>query len=146
MLMSAAPDLSSSPAAAVGGPVPPSPGWSDENSDGFSLSTPPSLFERPEPDSPTEHHHHAQQALLLASRGGLVAALNQSAEDAPEGEPNEDEKKIGRSLFLALDVVTSEADESVVLEVGWAAIWWQSVKPDDPKGDFEPARDQGHFM
>ena len=83
---------------------------------------------------------------MLASQGGLVAALQHSGELAAEGEPDEEKKKIGRSLFLALDVVTSEEDESVVLEIGWAAIWWQSIKPDDPTSDFEPTRDQGHYM
>jgi hypothetical protein len=107
---------------------------------------PPSILEKAEPDTPIEHYYYAEQALLLASGGGLVGALHQLGETAPEGDPNEDEKKIGRSLFLALDIVTSEADESVVLEIGWAAIWWQSVKADDPKGEFEPIRDQGHFM
>ena len=127
--------------------IPPSPGFSDSNSNGLSLSTPPSILEKPDPDTPTEHHHHAQQALLLASQGGLVAALRHSGEAAPEGEPDHaGQKKIGRSLFLALDVVTSEEDESVVLEIGWAAIWWQAIKADDPTSDFEPTRDQGHFM
>lgn len=126
--------------------VAPSPGFSDSNSNGLSLSNPPSILEKPEPDTPTEHHHHAQQALLLASQGGLVAALHHSGEPAPEGESGAEQKKIGRSLFLALDVVTSEADESVVLEIGWAAIWWQCTKADDPTSDFEPTRDQGHFM
>ena len=125
--------------------VPASPWLSDSSSNGQSLSTPSSILEKPESDTPAEHHYHARQALALASSGGLVAAYSK-AESAPEGEPTDDEKKIGRSLFIALDVVTSETDESVVLEIGWAAMWWQSVNADDPKGDFELTRDQGHFL
>lgn len=126
--------------------VPPSPDLSESLSESLNLSAPPSILEKHEPDTPLEHHHHAQQALLLASQGGLVAALTKSAETAPEGEPNDEEKKIGRSLFFAIDVVTSEMDETIVLEIGWSAMWWQSVKPDDAIGDFEVIRDQGHFV
>lgn len=131
---------------APGTPAPASPDLSDSLADSINLLSPPSVFEKHEPDTPTEHYYHAQQALLLASLGGLVAALHRQAESSPEGEPTDDEKKIGRSLFIALDVVTSEIDESIVLEIGWSALWWQPVKPGDLKGEFEEMRDQGHYV
>lgn len=140
------PAATAEPALTPDTSVPPSPGLSTSVSESVDLSTPPSILETHEPDTPSEHFHHAQQAMMLASQGGLVAALSRQPDSAPEGDPSEDESKIGRSLFLALDTVTSEKDESVVLEIGWAALWWQPVKPEDVTGEFEEMREAGHFM
>jgi hypothetical protein len=97
-------------------------------------------------DTPAEHYYHAQQALFLASQGGLVGALNSGDDTAPEGEPADFQKRIGRSLFLALDLVTYEKDESVVLEIGWSAVWWQLQDPQNPTGGFEQMSNKGHYM
>jgi hypothetical protein len=115
-------------------------------SDGTSEDSrpPSSLYQTP--DTPAQHYHHAQQALLLASQGGLVTALAHRPDSPPEGEPTESQAKIGRSLFMALDLVTWEKDESVILEIGWSAVWWQPVDPQKPFGDFEEMSDKGHYM
>jgi len=115
-------------------------------SDGtYEDSRPPSsLYQTP--DTPSQHYHHAQQALLLASQGGLVTALAHRPDSPPEGEPTESQAKIGRSLFIALDLITWEKDESVILEIGWSAVWWQPVDPEKPFGEFEEMTDKGHYM
>jgi hypothetical protein len=98
------------------------------------------------PDTPSEHYHHAQQALLLASQGGLVTALANRPDAAPEGDPTEAQAKIGRSLFISLDLVTWEQDENVILEIGWSAVWFQPQNPEEPHGDFEEMTSKGHYM
>ena len=89
----------------------------------------------------SNYYYHAQQALIVGSLGGLRGALEASPDEA--GPPAE----IGRSLFLALDVTTWETDTDVVLEVGWAALWWadsqDGIKED---GGIEETREQGHYM
>jgi hypothetical protein len=47
---------------------------------------------------------------------------------------------------MALDLVTWEKDESVILEFGWSAVWWQPVDPEKPFGEFEEMTDKGHYM
>lgn len=89
-------------------------------------------------DDPLEQYYHdAQQAFLLASAGGLAEALAAKAEDedASAGEKPEVPKEIGRSLFIALNLVTWEEDENAVLEVGWAASWWQEKLPSESDSD-----------
>jgi len=95
----------------------------------------------------SEYHFYAQQALILASVGGLAGAH--------DGNSKEDEKSeealvpIGRSLFISLKITTWEEDENVILEVGWAAIWWQEkleVVAKDEGSRYEEMRDFGHHM
>jgi len=47
---------------------------------------------------------------------------------------------------MALDLVTWEKDESVILEIGWSAVYWQPVDPEEPFGEFEEMTDKGHYM
>ena len=75
-----------------------------------------------------------------------MTALAHRPDGPPEGEPTEDQAKIGRILFMALDLVTWEKDESVILEIGWSAVWWQPVDPEEPFGEFEEMTDKGHYM
>lgn len=112
------------------------------------IATPPrsSSVADQRPDTPAEHYTHAQQALALAAQGGLVTALNSQEDIKPLGEPSESEKRIGRSLFIALDLVTFEKDESVVLEIGWSAQWWQPKDPEQPEGEWDEMSSQGHYM
>ncbi len=98
-------------------------------------------------DPPTEsfttnYYFHAQQAFIVASLGGLTGALEAGPEDV--GPP----KQTGRSLFLALDIETWEPDADVILEVGWAAVWWQEklgIRAEE-EGGFEQFQDRGHYM
>jgi len=94
----------------------------------------------------TAYYAHAQQALLIATLGGMLEAQKEQPlyirpiADVAGSPP------IGRSLFMSLRVVTWEADEETVLEVGWSAIWWQEkmgVKGDED--NFEEMRDVGHI-
>lgn len=75
-----------------------------------------------------------------------MTALAHRPDSPPEGEPTETQAKIGRSLFLALEFVTWEKDENVVLELGWSAVWWQPTDPEKPFGDFEEMTEKGHYM
>jgi hypothetical protein len=96
----------------------------------------------------SDYHFHAHQALILASAGGLPGVYE--AEIAgEEGKENltEEAPPVGKSLFIALDLTTWEADEETVLDVGWAAVWWQKrLEGDEGEGKFEEMRDRGHFM
>jgi hypothetical protein len=47
---------------------------------------------------------------------------------------------------MALDLVTWEKDESVILEIGWSAVWWQPIDPEKPFDEFEEMTDKGHYM
>ena len=93
-------------------------------------------------NSSTDYYSHAQQAFIVASLGGLAGAL-----EAAPGEPGPP-RETGRSLFLALDITTWEADADVVLEVGWAAVWWQEKIRAEPaeRGGFEEMQDRGHYV
>lgn len=108
-----------------------------------------------EMDAAEQYHHDAQQAFVLAHSGGLNAALvaRRDAEYAEQGLPipkAEDGEssaqivapEIGRSLFFALDLTTWEEDENVVLEVGWAASWFQEVLVVDDKDEKVPLEGQ----
>jgi hypothetical protein len=117
-----------------------------------NLATPPrspfaagAIGEVP-PDTPAEHYVNAEQAVSVAAAGGLFGALSNHPEHNPTGEPNDLQKKVGRSLFLALDLETYEKDERLVLEIGWSATWWQPEDPEDLKGEFEQYQDNGHYM
>lgn len=120
---------------------------------------------------PETYFFHATQAVVLAAAGGLNNALRSAPDSAEGGTASSAPKEIGRSLFFSLKLTTWEEDENVVLEVGWAATWWQE-KPKgdgdekamqdrkekeveakvaegnkgDEEGDFEEISDQGHFM
>lgn len=105
-------------------------------------------------DKAEQYHNDAQQAFVLAANGGLNAVLiaRRDAEYAESGIPilkSADEEhsasivapEVGRSLFFALDLTTWEQDENVVLEVGWAATWFQEVlmvDDQDQKVSLEP--------
>lgn len=123
---------------------------SSSKSEDPDSSTPPSPAIGPISNFTTAYYHHAQQALLTATLGGMFEAqkglpgyLNEMA-NLTETAP------IGRSLFISLRIITWEADDTTVLEIGWSAIWWQeklSVAEarggDDDK--FEEMRDAGHI-
>lgn len=102
----------------------------------------------------TDYHYHAQQAFILASMGGLKnATANPSKPEGEDPTPSGPsiEDAIGRSLFFALTLTTWEADEDVVLDAGWSAIWFQEklVREQETLDDesrFEAMRDEGHFM
>lgn len=116
-------------------------------------------------DDPIEKYYFdAQQAMLLASAGGLANAMKEQ-ENVEKAEKGDEEEQgdiqilpeIGRSLFFALRLTTWEDDENVVLEVGWAATWWQeelSIEgqkenaENEAVGDsrFERITEQGHIM
>lgn len=127
--------------------------------------TKPVVPEPPKPDTYIEtYYKDAQQAFVLASAGGLASALDQKLAEAEEtlGEGDEVPEvpvEIGRSLFFSLHLATWEEDENVVLEVGWAATWFQEKiapeveekKDDKPKATKEEARfeqmtEHGHIM
>ena len=93
----------------------------------------------------TNYYFHAQQALIVASVGGLSGALQDSS---PSVEADGPPPEIGRSLFLALDLVTWVADADVILEVGWAAVWFQDkLEADaDDEATFQEMRDRGHYV
>jgi hypothetical protein len=122
------------------------------------------------------YYYHAQQAMALAAQGGLAGVYHPSSmigtgATADEGSDDlgdgvaasyDGPPEIGRSLFLSLDVTTWEEDEEIVLEVGWAGVWWQekldtentggdnvSQKSDVTKTkakEFEEMRNAGHWM
>lgn len=100
---------------------------------------------------PEDHYFHAQQAVLLASQGGLAGVIKQTSPEVGRGTISDLDPKIGRSLFVALNIVTWEADPEIVLEVGWAAVWWQSrsasaeAETESP-AEYEETRDHGHFL
>jgi hypothetical protein len=92
-------------------------------------------------DAPKAHsymeryYYDVQQAFSLACAGGLASALAQvPVEESadPEAEIPTIPNEIGRSLFFALDITTWEEDENVVLELGWAATWFQEPVSADP--------------
>lgn len=114
------------------------------------------------------YYFDTQQAFVLASAGGLASALSEKEIEA-EADNGEGDKappipaEIGRSLFFALELTTWEEDENVVLEVGWAATWFQEkVVPEvdgkvetktagngekeGPEGRFERMTEYGHIM
>ncbi|KAK4689782.1 hypothetical protein P7C73_g302, partial [Tremellales sp. Uapishka_1] len=131
-------------------PVPPSPSDTEEENEvdegvATEAETTPTIY-------------HCQQALIVASAGGLSAMYERPADADGEkyvGPP----KEIGRSLFISLKVVSWEQDPSVILEVGWNAVWWQekrdwheTVREVGPDGNekaeedrFEVMRDGGHW-
>ncbi|ORY25348.1 hypothetical protein BCR39DRAFT_590203 [Naematelia encephala] len=99
----------------------------------------------------SEHYYHAQQAVALAAAGGLLGA--QTRQDQSYSRPVEpsQEAAVGRSLFFALNITTWEADDDVVLEVGWSAIWFQKRIVGDELDDlnelgYEEIRDNGHII
>lgn len=123
--------------------------------------------EERETDPMRAYYFDAQQAFVLATAGGLASALAQKLkEDAAAGTAGEGSgevpdvpAEIGRSLFFALQLTTWEEDENIVLEVGWAATWWQERLPapiaaKDTKTDggvdeesrFERMSENGHIM
>jgi hypothetical protein len=117
------------------------------SNDSSGLSTPVT----PSRNFSTDYYDHAQQALLLASLGGMYEAYRaqpQFAGALAEMESMEEKPPIGRSAFISLRVVTWEADQETVLEIGWSAIWWQEaigqVKVDSE--NLEEMRDVGHIM
>lgn len=91
----------------------------------------------------TNYYFHAQQAYILASLGGLRGALEATPDE--EAGPR---SAIGRSLFLALDITTWEEDADVILEVGWAAVWWQQKLEavEEEEAGFEEMQDRGHCV
>jgi hypothetical protein len=111
----------------------------------------PSNLDKGSPSRSTaeDHYFHAQQAVLLASQGGLRGVIKQTSVNAPDAIAGEVDPKIGRSLFISLNLTTWEADESVVMEIGWAAVWWQAKLEgaDNQEGEeFEEIRQHGHFV
>ncbi|ORX33487.1 hypothetical protein BD324DRAFT_639541 [Kockovaella imperatae] len=92
----------------------------------------------------TAYYHLAQQALTVAALGGMFEAhKKQNPDHHIDTDPLDTLPPIGKGLFVSLHVVTWEADENVVLEVGWSGIWWQT-KPEG--GDCEEMRDRGHYI
>jgi len=90
----------------------------------------------------TDYYFHAQQAFIVAAVGGLAGAL-----EADQGEDSTP-SPVGRSLFFALNITTWEADADDILELGWAAVWYQE-KLDKDKAEecgFEEMRDAGHYV
>ncbi|WWD08013.1 hypothetical protein V865_006123 [Kwoniella europaea PYCC6329] len=105
-------------------------------------------------DIGASYYYHCQQAFILAISGGLLASLPDSQQPVA-GEEDEEEgpftipPEIGRSLFIALSVTRWEKDPSIILEIGYSAIWWEKV-PDELKKEggmhYEEMRDMGHFI
>lgn len=88
--------------------------------------------------------YHARQAAALAAAGGLAQALKHNPEaDAAgtDGKETADQAQVpeavGRSLFVSVALTTWEEDEGVVLEAGWAALWWQKKQPFEPSDTAE---------
>lgn len=99
------------------------------------------------------YHQHAQQAVSVAGMGGVTEVLKQGVESVrPQGASqsssgaNIPDSPAGRSLFLALDVVTWEDDPTVVLEVGWAALWWQKNPENAGDEEYSLTEDCGHLQ
>ncbi|RXK42126.1 hypothetical protein M231_00483 [Tremella mesenterica] len=119
-------------------------------------STPEFVFEMTE--SPPVHYHHAQQAFILASHGGLAAIIaNPEIPSSRDGSNSETStpvevttpSEVGRSLFVALDLIKWEEDDKTVLEVGYSASWWQENlegTATDANAKFEESRESGHFI
>ena len=114
-------------------------------------------------ESPGVHFFHAQQALIIASQGGLATVLvetkgSSDSEDDDVSSSEEEEREIlplhaatpiGRSLFVAFDFITWEEDGATILEIGYAATWWQQTVDTSegrPKGTFEQIHENGHWM
>ena len=128
-----------------------------------SISPRDIIGDRPAPvkdDENSDYYHLAQQALTIAALGGIFAAhkTQQGHPEPDEEEESEDSSAlppIGKSLFISLHIATWEADESVILDVGWSAIWWQEAMHANGStegGDvtagarYEEMRDRGHYM
>ncbi|WRT65096.1 uncharacterized protein IL334_002038 [Kwoniella shivajii] len=103
------------------------------------------------------YFYHCQRAFILAISGGLLASLPDTQRPAPGEEDDEGPMslippEIGRSLFISLAVTRYEKDPSVLLEVGYSAIWWQKIpqeierKEGEANMDYEEMRDSGHFI
>ena len=96
-----------------------------------------------------------QQAVAVAANGG-VWQIGQRASRPPTGTDQDQAEhpvnpvilRIGRGLFISLHVVTWEEDPSIVLEVGWAAVWWQKKLGEvaEAENEFEETSDRGHYM
>jgi hypothetical protein len=89
--------------------------------------------------------------------GGLAGVHEAEEKKQEEGEKEEGEKEhdmseaapVGKSLFVSMKVTTWEEDENVVLDVGWAAVWWQKRIGEEVKeGErlYEEMREFGHYM
>ncbi|WWC87149.1 uncharacterized protein L201_002035 [Kwoniella dendrophila CBS 6074] len=109
-------------------------------------------------DLGASYHYHCQQAFLIAISGGMAGYLSESQKSA-SGADDEEEgyedfpPEVGRSLFIALSVTRWEKDPSVILEIGWSAIWWQrslpvsdGIRNTDEKVEYEEMRDEGHYI
>lgn len=105
------------------------------------------------PETFTANYHFlAQQALVVAAHGGVARAMIDKTRALGVSEDPIPELggllTAGRSLFLALDIETWEADDDVVLEIGWAAIWWQrklETTSTESQSTVEEMRDSGHY-
>ena len=88
----------------------------------------------------SNYYFHAQQAFIIASLGGLSLAFDSKA--AEPGPPPE----IGKGLFLAINLITWEDDPEVILEMGWAATWWQDKLEKASGEPPEQMNDRGHYL
>lgn len=88
--------------------------------------------------------------MLIATLGGMFEAQKGQPQYLREMVNLTETAPIGRSLFVSLRVVTWEADDATVLEIGWSALWWQEKT--DAAGErmcgedgFDELRDAGHI-
>ncbi|WVO15870.1 hypothetical protein L204_103534 [Cryptococcus depauperatus] len=107
------------------------------------------------------YHYLCQQALITAAEGGFLNSTPQKEiksiiEDNDDGGSEAKlPRETGRSCFIALNVTRWEEDPSVVLEVGWSALFFQEkmglgvrqAKNEEQKNpEYEEMRDHGHII
>ena len=110
----------------------------EEGQDGEASEQPTTFSE--------QYFSQSQHALMYASVGGLFAANRAKDQSASLDKIAElaAAPPIGRGLFISINVTTWDEDDSVILDVGWSAIWWQFGV--ENKDEVEEMRDGGHFM
>jgi hypothetical protein len=91
------------------------------------------------PPGPATTFFHAEQAYIVANQGG------QSPSYAPgHVATNSFNRPAGRGCFLTIEFESWELELGVVLDLGWAACWFEQGK--GKSAMWEEKLDQGHWV